>query len=84
MISEQFQKEALLYPFCQDFAVSNVIIHFSEQLAMDDSVKHGSRDVVNVLNKYRTTYQLSADQAAAEPPFDFVAAELERSIDHPL
>ena len=60
VISEQLQKEALLYPFCQDFAVPNVIIHFSEQLAMDVSVKHGNHDVVNILNKYCTTYQFSA------------------------
>ena len=60
VISERLQKEALLFPFCQDFAVSNVIIHFSEQLAMDASVKHGNHDILSVLNKSCTTYQLSA------------------------
>ena len=48
VISEQLQKESLLFLFCQDFAVSNLIIHSSEQLAKD-AVKHGSHDMMSAL-----------------------------------
>ena len=55
VISERLQKEALLFPFCQDFAVSIVIIHFSKQLALNASVKHRNHDGVNIINEYSTT-----------------------------
>ena len=46
VLSEQLQKEPLLFLFCQDFAVSNLIIHSSEQHAKV-GVKHGSHDILN-------------------------------------
>ena len=77
MLSERLQKEALLYPFCQDFAVPNVIIHMAEQIANDANVKHKTHDVVNIIVKYCTTCNFQHNQAFAESSFDFTVAEVE-------
>ena len=58
LISEQLRKEALLYPFCQDFAVPNVVIHMAEQIANDANVKYKTYDVVNITVNHCTTCQL--------------------------
>ena len=78
MLSEQLQKKALLYPFCQDFAVPNVIIHMAEQIANDANVKHKTHDVVNIIVKYWTTCNFQHNQAFAESSFDYTGAEVER------
>ena len=83
MISEQLQKEALLYAFCQDFAVPNVIIYFFKQLAMDASVKHGNHDVVDTLSKYCTTCQFSTQLSGRRTLFRLCRSRA-GAIDRPL
>lgn len=77
MLSEQLQKEALLYPFCQDFAVPNVIIHMAEQITNDANVKHKTHDVANKIVKCCTTCNLEHNEAFKESFFDFTVVEVE-------
>ena len=75
LISERLQKEALLYPFCQDFAVPNVIIH-------SNRCQREAYDVVNVTVKCCTTCQPLTRSSVCRIHFRLYRSRVGASIAH--